>query len=63
MRDDSITPGVKDVTKQMRDPQSPGSRGLKHQVTHKLANHSMRDLLDLVDKMENKSREDQQHEN
>lgn len=50
MRDDSITPGVKDVTKQVQDPQSPGSRGLKNQVEKNLKGHTMRDLLDIVDK-------------
>ena len=57
MRDDSITPGVKDVTKQVQDPQSPGSRGLKDQVERKLKGHTMRDLLDIVDKNE-KSKDD-----
>ena len=50
MRDDSITPGVKDVTKQVQDPQGPGSRGLKDQIERKLKGHTMRDLLDIVDK-------------
>ena len=54
MRDDSITPGVKDVTKQVKDPQSPGARGLKDQVERKLKGHTMRDLLDIIDKTEKK---------
>lgn len=52
MRDDSVTPGVKDVIQQVKDPQSPGSRGLKDQVEHKLKGHTMRDLLNIVDKNE-----------
>ena len=52
MRDDSVTPGVKDVIQQVKDPQSPGSRGLRDQVERKLKGHTMRDLLDIVDKNE-----------
>ena len=50
MRDDSVTPGVQDVVQQLKDPRSPGSRGLKDQVDRKLRGHTMRDLLDIVDK-------------
>ena len=50
MRDDSVTPGVQDVVQQLKDPRSPGSRGLKDQVDRKLKGHTMRDLLDIVDK-------------
>lgn len=50
MRDDSVTPGVQDVVQQLKDPRSPGSRGLKDQVSRKLRGHTMRDLLDIVDK-------------
>lgn len=53
MRDDAITPGVKDITKQVKDPQGPGSRGLKDQIEHTLKNHPMRDLLDIIDRNEN----------
>jgi hypothetical protein len=52
MRDDSTTPGVKDVTQQMKDPQSAGSRGLKDQVERKLKGHTMRDLLNIIDQKE-----------
>lgn len=50
MRDDTITPGVQDARTQVKDPRSPGSRGLDKLARDVLKNHPMRKWIDLVDR-------------
>jgi hypothetical protein len=55
---EKYTPAVLDAKKQLRDPQSPGSRGLADLALTKLRDHPMRHWLDVVDNTEKDEEDD-----